>query len=570
MRRSLLPPVLLACLSGAACSRTSTAAASENAVPVATLAFTSHVRGWVEPCGCTADPLGGVDRIKAELDRTRARTPTLFFDVGSLLFDHEELAPAALCQEDARVKMLLGSAQQSGLQFTGLGVFDLSRGEPWRAQALQAAGIPALSANVQGATGVLPRLLREVGGIKVGFTGVTWPAGSALPGPLDAALSWRGVQLHNPLKAVAQQAGLLRQEGAQVVVVVSQMARAQSVKLAQDVPGLDLLLQGHEPGEEPLAPQEVARGTWMISSGQQGQYLGKINLRLPSLGQSCCLVLDDNGAGARQEAERLKKRARQMEEQALDFDARKDAANAAARRKKAGELTAQADAMVQAVGTTAKGANTFSFEGLPLNSSVAPDAAVQATLKAYKASLKDLNAACEKNVECPKAAPGKPSYVGTQNCKGCHEEAYAFWQKSIHADPVRARQRATQPDHPNRQGVTGHARAWLTLEEKGATGNRDCVGCHAVGFEKPGGFCKLADAPTWGNVSCENCHGPGSIHADSEERKDILGQVPEATCRGCHQVPHIPSTESFVYADKLRNILGPGHGEQRLQALQGK
>src|SRR5205823_6081654 len=100
----------------------------------------------------------------------------------------------------------------------------------------------------------------------------------------------------------------------------------------------------------------------------------------------------------------------------------------------------------------------------------------------------------------------------------------------------------------------GHARAWQTLVEASATGNRDCVKCHSTGFEEPGGFCKTSDAAQWGNVSCENCHGPGSKHVKTQSDDDIRRDVPEATCRQCHQVPHIQSTASFVYSDKLRII----------------
>ena len=79
-----------------------TTSAAVPTVPTAVLAFTGNVRGWVEPCGCTADPLGGVDRIKAELAKTRQTTPTLFFDTGGLLFDRMDIPAPAVCQEEAQ------------------------------------------------------------------------------------------------------------------------------------------------------------------------------------------------------------------------------------------------------------------------------------------------------------------------------------------------------------------------------------------------------------------------------------------------------------------------------------
>jgi hypothetical protein len=84
---------------------------------------------------------------------------------------------------------------------------------------------------------------------------------------------------------------------------------------------------------------------------------------------------------------------------------------------------------------------------------------------------------------------------------------------------------------------------------------------------KPGGYCKVKDVKPFENVQCENCHGPGSLHAQTGDKKKIQRTVPESTCRSCHHVPHIPTEASFVYKDKLKIILGPGHGESLLRKL---
>lgn len=553
---------------GAPAGTVSTAPGAASGI-TAQLVFTANVRGWVEPCGCTTDPLGGVDRIRGELARLSRKAPVLFFDAGNLLFDRTDIPAAALCQEDARVKLLLDSARGSGLALTGLGAFDLARGDAVRAAALEPRAIPAVVANAPGAKGTVTRRLLDVGGIKVGFTGATWPPDTALPPPDAASLAWNGLSLAHPVKSVAREAGLLRQEGAQVVVVLGAMPRPMLVKLAQDVPGLDLLVLSQEPGEEPAAPQEVARGSWLLAAGQQGQYLGNVALHLPSPQESCCLAYDDGGKAALADAERLLKRAAQLDAQAADFELRKDAANAEARRKKSGELRAEAEALKAPGARAAVQGNRFTFTAIPINSGVGAEPTVTTQLQDYKGSLSAVNLACEKDVTCAPAPAGKASFVGSVACSSCHDEAYAYWQKATVVDPVRAAQYRNTPNHPNAEGRLGHVRAWKTLQEAKATGNRDCIACHAVGFEEPGGFCKVADGEKWGAVGCESCHGPGSLHVESESAADIRRDVPEAQCRNCHHVPHILSTESFVYREKLRVILGPGHGEARLKSLGG-
>ena len=89
------------------------------------------------------------------------------------------------------------------------------------------------------------------------------------------------------------------------------------------------------------------------------------------------------------------------------------------------------------------------------------------------------------------------------------------------------------------------------------------IGCHVVGFEQPGGFCRLADAPTWANVGCESCHGPGAGHiASPGDRaawsKRFVANTPEAVCVGCHNQEH---SDQFNFATYRPRILGPGHGQ---------
>ncbi|MBI5496567.1 MAG: hypothetical protein HY904_16210 [Deltaproteobacteria bacterium] len=549
LRRAPLTLLLVPCLAAMACPRRAPMPAGP---PAVTLAFTSHVRGWVEPCGCTADPLGGIHRIHAELARMRAAGPVLFFDTGSLLFDRMEIPAAAQCQEEARVRLLVRAAGASGLALTGLGPFDLSRGEAFRAQTLGGAGLPVVTANVEGAGGVVARTVKEAGGVRVGFTGATWPADAGAPAG-DNTVTWHGLTLRNPESAVRAQVAALRADGAHVVVVLSQMPRARSVALLGAVEGIDVLVQGHEPGEEPTTPLEVVPGSWLVSAGQQGQYLARLHVTLPAPG-GARLAFDDGGRAARAQAEHAVKRAQLLEDQAADFAARGDTANADARRHKAQQLRAAAATPASATQSNVTVRNTFRFDALPLTRQVAGDPTVEKELLAYKASLRALNLECEKNITCPPPPPGAQAYVGTLVCAECHQEAYEQWKGAVVNDGARA-------------GALGHARAWKTLQDKDATGNRDCVGCHSVGFELPGGTCKVSEAPKWGNVGCETCHGPGSRHAETEEKADIRLSPGEEGCRECHRVPHIPTTESFVYADRLRHVLGPGHGAAALQNL---
>jgi nitrate/TMAO reductase-like tetraheme cytochrome c subunit len=124
-------------------------------------------------------------------------------------------------------------------------------------------------------------------------------------------------------------------------------------------------------------------------------------------------------------------------------------------------------------------------------------------------------------------------YVGSERCIECHEEAYAFWKK------------------------TKHARAWATLEEQGKHFDLTCIGCHTVGYEQAGGFCRLKDVGALKDVGCEMCHGAGSVHVEDQDSSSIKLTAPVETCTAlCHVPDH---SDSFVYEKYLREITGKGH-----------
>lgn len=112
-------------------------------------------------------------------------------------------------------------------------------------------------------------------------------------------------------------------------------------------------------------------------------------------------------------------------------------------------------------------------------------------------------------------APDDPDcgseYVGLAACRQCHPGRHRAWLG------------------------TRHARAYQTLVDRKRQFDAECVVCHAVAFE-----CK-EDAIDWKalegftNVQCEACHGPGSLHVQSQGGEKLLsGRRTLVSCRRCH------------------------------------
>ena len=112
------------------------------------------------------------------------------------------------------------------------------------------------------------------------------------------------------------------------------------------------------------------------------------------------------------------------------------------------------------------------------------------------------------------------TYVGSQACRDCHEEEYQSY--SAHAKKARSYASIARM----RKGLT-EAEFW------------GCFECHTTGHGRPGGFRSEEETPHLKDAGCEVCHGPGSLHVETLEARDINGQLTLDDCVGCHSAERV-------------------------------
>jgi hypothetical protein len=110
-------------------------------------------------------------------------------------------------------------------------------------------------------------------------------------------------------------------------------------------------------------------------------------------------------------------------------------------------------------------------------------------------------------------------YIGANGCKMCHNKPekgaqFAQWQKSA------------------------HSQAYAKLDDTGKK-NAECLKCHSTAGSVDKGL--LATIKVDEGVSCESCHGPGSMYKTAavmknKEQSLAKGMIEptEATCKACH------------------------------------
>jgi len=176
---------------------------------------------------------------------------------------------------------------------------------------------------------------------------------------------------------------------------------------------------------------------------------------------------------------------------------------------------------------------------IPLTRAWPEDPAVAALVERTKIAVNEHNRARAEAANpfrgAPEAAPSGPpvqhAYTGSDHCGSCHPKEFALWKG------------------------TGHARAFGTLVGAHQDFNPRCVGCHTVGYGRPGGFTNSKATPELIDVGCESCHGPGSRHPETIGKG--FGQTSTAFCVTCHTRENSPDFDAATYIPKIRHWPAP-------------
>lgn len=113
------------------------------------------------------------------------------------------------------------------------------------------------------------------------------------------------------------------------------------------------------------------------------------------------------------------------------------------------------------------------------------------------------------------AEESKAVFVGSETCRGCHDAQY----DSFMANSKKAKS----------YGSIQKMQKKLTQNEF-----KECFKCHTTGYGQPGGFTSAVETPALMNAGCEVCHGPGSLHSESGDPRDLTAKVSLQVCNKCH------------------------------------
>jgi hypothetical protein len=491
----------LAVMAAALCLGCSRDQAGE-AAPDLRIAVVTDLKGYLEPCGCTSNPLGGIDRLAAHVRMLRdARGPVVLLLSGDTFFDTAELEPARVDQAERNAKTLTAILNRLDVTAVLPGARDRAQPPAVLAQLREMSEFPWLAIDAD------TEVLRvEAGSIRLAVIGVR-----------------RGTELEAVSAAVRA-----AQVEADLVVALVDGSRRDANRIGS-IHGVDFVIQGGLDEDVPIPPHQAGRA-WALHASRQGQGVAVVDVYrrkkdAPFEDRSEWSRLERTGQLDRQIEDLSAKIARWEKSGDVDLaDLEHQRARLASLEKERRWLDAPT---MQADG------NAFFARWTALQKNAPRDHRVEKLMREHDKAVNEANRIAFADLKPPPLGPNDVAYVGSEACRTCHLQAYAWWRNHAH-------------------GV-----AYLTLQQRNKEYNLDCVGCHVTAYQQPGGATvthNLAGALV--HVGCESCHGPGQAHARNPEI-DLLRDTPESTCVACHNEQH---SDLFDYDAYRKTLIVPGHG----------
>jgi 2',3'-cyclic-nucleotide 2'-phosphodiesterase (5'-nucleotidase family) len=226
--------------------------------------YAGEQKGSLDPCGCPDRPRGGLARMHAYIDATRATqsVPLVTVDGGNFLEDAMGLDGEARPEVPVMNRYVVEGLGRVGFDALNAGTPDLSGLTGLGAGGV---GLPIVSANAHGA-GIWPSTIVDAGELRVAITGITSRGVTFVPTPAYA--------VEDPVEAGRATLRQLRQRSDLVVLLSYQAADAARTLAREGLADVVIDTNLHSTFDEPL---RVGRAVWVRSSLTTMQ-LGELRL----------------------------------------------------------------------------------------------------------------------------------------------------------------------------------------------------------------------------------------------------------------------------------------------------
>jgi hypothetical protein len=334
------------------------------------------------------------------------------------------------------------------------GANDWAAGLPKLRELRDRSGAALLAANLSKPEGLAQATrVVQVGGLKVGLSGVVQLEGVADAVQTDTVASLRGAKQR------------LDEEGARIRVALLAMPRGQALRALESVQGFQLAIVGKakdmgEANDAPIPPVLV-NGTLVVQAPNHLQAVGVVDFFVRDdsyeFQDGSGIARSDLKTSLEQRVSDLKRRISEWERAGSKVAAEDLAARRRDLKKLENELSSLRDPPVPQKGSF------FRYRLQDVREKLGSEGRVRGRLDGYYKRVNEHNREAFKDRRPEPVRATQSGFTGVEQCTACHAEERAFWDK------------------------TRHAKAYSTLETAHKQFNLECVNCHVTGYEKPGG-----------------------------------------------------------------------------------
>lgn len=239
--------------------------------------FTGAGQGYLDQCGCARFPLGGLDRRVGFVNQVRRRWPS----AGAVLLEVGNFAETPGPSGSVKTRGLVDAMNKLGYAASGVGERELLGGEDLFRQLSADAKFPFVATNLvrekDRSAWVSPNAVVQGGGLRILVLAVT----RHNPQMRMKLAGGDSVVTIDPVTALQLQTPR-QKSGFDLVVVLAALPIEDARRIAQRVPGIDLILGAH--GGR-ITTEAVTEGsTRIVYAGDEGKYMGQVDVYRPVVG----------------------------------------------------------------------------------------------------------------------------------------------------------------------------------------------------------------------------------------------------------------------------------------------
>ena len=233
--------------------------------------YTGETHAMLYKCSCPKEQDGGLARRATQVKSVRARSSDVLlldagaFFAGGLLDEYTQNTQLDM----ERTTVNLKAMKKMGYDAVAIGDNEFNFGEDFLFGAISSTNLPFLSCNVktQDDEWIKPFIIKDVSGTKIGIIGVTNLAAQ------NKSVSFR---FSEPKQAVKEAVEELKDRGADIIVLLSQLQENQDLSLIKEVKGIDVLIGSHHPFRDQAFVK--FENTLLLKTFWQGRSLGVATL----------------------------------------------------------------------------------------------------------------------------------------------------------------------------------------------------------------------------------------------------------------------------------------------------